>query len=160
MKKKEKMLSRREKSDFKRRWGVTQEIFDIMRDVLIDWEQKNLDSRGQNSKLTSEEKIKITLTYWREYRTEFHIASDYNVSEATICRTIRRVEDALSASGQFNLTDGKRDLLDDKEDEIVIDVMECEIERPKKTEKILFRQKECRLQKGKCMISRYTSKSL
>ena len=52
------MLSRREKSDFKRRWGVTQEIFDIMRDVLIDWEQKNLDSRGQNSKLISEEKIK------------------------------------------------------------------------------------------------------
>ena len=82
------------------------------------------------------------------------------VSEATICRTIRRVEDALSASGQFNLTYGKRDLLDDKEDEIVIDVMECEIERPKKTEKILFRQKECRLQKGKCMISKYTSKSL
>jgi len=80
MKKKKKMPSRREKSDFKRRWGVTQEIFDIMRDVLIDWEQKNLDSRGQNSKLTSEEKIKITLTYWREYRTEFHIALDYIVN--------------------------------------------------------------------------------
>jgi len=80
MKKKKKMPSRREKSDFKRRWGVTQEIFDTMRDVLIDWEQENLDSRGQNSKLTSEEKIKITLTYWREYRTEFHIALDYIVN--------------------------------------------------------------------------------
>jgi hypothetical protein len=30
----------------------------------------------------------MTLQYWREYRTQFHIALDFGVSEATVCRTI------------------------------------------------------------------------
>jgi len=51
----------------------------------------------------------LTLMYWREYRTQFHIAQAYGVSEATACRTIAKVEDALLRLGQFRLP-GKKAL--------------------------------------------------
>ncbi len=47
--------------------------------------------------------------YWREYRTQFHIAATYGISEATACRTIRRIEDVLSQSGELRLP-GKKQL--------------------------------------------------
>jgi hypothetical protein len=47
--------------------------------------------------------------YWREYRTEFHIAQSYGVSEATVCRTIRKMEDTLVRSKKFRLP-GKKAL--------------------------------------------------
>jgi hypothetical protein len=133
-----KKQSRIESAKFKRKWGVTREIFDKMVSAVGLWKSNNKDSRGRKSELTIPAKVQITLMYWREYRTQFHIAEDYDVAESTVCRAIQEVENALSASGEFRIVDGKRDLLDDKEDEIVIDVMECEIERPKKTKKLLF----------------------
>ena len=45
----------------------------------------------------------MTLMYWREYRTQFHIAGSYGISEATVYRTINKVEDALMHSGEFHL---------------------------------------------------------
>lgn len=41
--------------------------------------------------------------YWREYRTEFHVGLTYGVSEATVCRTIKKIEDVLIKSKQFHL---------------------------------------------------------
>jgi Helix-turn-helix of DDE superfamily endonuclease len=40
-------------------------------------------------KLCLEDQALVCLNYWREYRTYFHIASDWEVSEATICRINR-----------------------------------------------------------------------
>ena len=134
--------TRRDKAHFKRKWGVTPEIFNRMVFLIADWKNKNKDSRGRKSELTIPQKVEVTLMYWREYRTMFHIAESYEVAESTICRTIQEVEDILIASGEFNLKGGKADLMNDIEDCIVIDVMECEIERPKKTKKILFRKEE------------------
>ncbi|MBW4549958.1 MAG: transposase family protein [Aphanocapsa sp. GSE-SYN-MK-11-07L] len=45
----------------------------------------------------------MTLQYWREYRTQFHIGLDFGVSESTVCRTIEKVETLLVRSGQFRL---------------------------------------------------------
>lgn len=143
MKKKQKSSSResrQEKAKFKRRWGVTREIYDKMICVLADWEAQNKDTRGSKAGLTIEQKVQVTLTYWREYRTQFHIGEDYGVSEATISRAITRTENALAASGEFKI-EGSKDLLGDKEDEIIVDVMECEIERPKKNNVITIRVK-------------------
>ena len=134
-----KKQSKRDRAKFKRKWGVTPEIFNKMVSVLADWKDKNKDSRGRKSELTIPEKVEVTLMYWREYRTQFHIGEDYEVDESTICRAIKEVENALSASGEFSVLEGKRDLLDDQEDEIVIDVMECEIERPKKNKRNIIR---------------------
>ena len=75
----------------------------------------------------------MTLMYWREYRTEFHIAQSYGVSEAIVCRTMRKVEDALVRSKKFRLPDKKALQTSDTLFEVVlVDVSEQPVERPKK----------------------------
>ena len=71
--------------------------------------------------------------YWREYRTEFHIAQSYGLSESTVCRTIQKVENALVRSGKFRLP-GKKALQpsDTLFEVVLLDVSEQPIERPKK----------------------------
>jgi hypothetical protein len=66
--------------------------------------------------------------YWREYRTEFHISLTYGVSEATVCRTIKKVENVLVKSKQFHLP-GKKVL---QPSETVIEIVLVDAERPKK----------------------------
>ncbi|MCC5617884.1 transposase family protein [Nostoc sp. CHAB 5836] len=63
-----------------------------------------------SKKLCLQDQALVCLTYWREYRTYFHIASDWQVSEATICRTVHWVENILVNSGRFRLG-GKKSLL-------------------------------------------------
>jgi len=74
--------------------------------------------------------------YWREYRTEFHIAQSYGISESTVGRTIQKVEDALVRSGKFRLP-GKRALQpsDTVFEVVLVDVSEQPIERPKKAKR-------------------------
>jgi len=141
-----KKQTRQDKAKFKRKWGVTLEIFEKMVSVYSDWKSKNRDKRGRKSELTISQRVEVTLMYWREYRTQFHIAESYGVAESTICRAVQEVENALIESGEFTLKGEKADLMDDKEDEIVIDVMECEIERPKKNKNstIQVRRKDTR----------------
>ena len=43
----------------------------------------------------------MTLQYWREYRTYFHIAQSWGVNESTAQRTIQSVEDTLMQSGRY-----------------------------------------------------------
>jgi hypothetical protein len=75
----------------------------------------------------------MTLMYWREYRTEFHIAQSYGVSEATVCRTIRKVEDALVRSKKFRLPSKKALQPSDTVFEVIlVDASEQPVERPKK----------------------------
>jgi len=117
---------------FKRLTGVKKETFEKMLEVV-----KN-ESRefGRPPKLSLADQLLMTLMYWREYRTQFHIAETYEVSEATVCRTIKKVEDALVNSGEFTLP-GKKVLQDSETiiEVIVVDVAEQPIERPKKSKK-------------------------
>jgi hypothetical protein len=69
--------------------------------------------------------------YWREYRTEFHIRLTYGVSEATVCRTIKKVEYVLVRSGEFRLP-GKKALQPSDTLVVLMDATEQPIERPKK----------------------------
>lgn len=50
---------------------------------------------GRPTKLSRANQLLLTLMCWREYRTEFHISLTYVVSEATVCRTIKKVENVL-----------------------------------------------------------------
>jgi len=68
-----------------------------------------------------------------KYRTEFHISLTYGVSEATVCRTIKKVENVLIKSKQFHLPGKKALQPSDTVIEIVlVDATEQPIERPKK----------------------------
>ncbi|MCW3062735.1 MAG: transposase [Capsulimonas sp.] len=90
---------------FKRLMGVRPATFLEMSAAL----QEHLPSFGRPTKLCREDRLLLTLMYWREYRTEAHIAQTYGVSEATVCRTIQAVENALMRSGKFRLP-GKKAL--------------------------------------------------
>ncbi len=118
-------------TDFKRLTGVQRETFDKMLKVV----EKGLRNFGRPTKLSRADQLLMTLMYWREYRTEFHIAQSYGISEATVCRTIRKVENALVRSGKFRLPGKKTLQASDTVFEVVlVDVSEQPIERPKKAQ--------------------------
>jgi Helix-turn-helix of DDE superfamily endonuclease len=117
-------------SDYKRLTGVRRETFDKMR-VEIEAQAPQF---GRPPKLSSGDQLLMTLMYWREYRTQFHISQSYGVSESHVSRTVRKVEDILVRSGQFTLP-GKKvlqasDLIIEA---ILVDATEQPIERPKKS---------------------------
>jgi hypothetical protein len=116
-------------ADFKRLTGVARETFAEMLKVV----KKGLRDFGRPPKLSRADQLLMTLMYWREYRTEFHIAQSYGVSEATVCRTIRKVEDVLVRSQKFRLP-GKKVLQpsDTVFEVILVDASEQPVERPKK----------------------------
>ena len=116
-------------TDFKRLTGVQRETFAEMLKVV----EKGLRDFGRPPKLSRADQLLMTLMYWREYRTEFHIAQSYGVSEATVCRTIRKVEDVLVRSKKFRLP-GKKALQpsDTVFEVILVDASEQPVERPKK----------------------------
>jgi len=116
-------------SDFKRLTGVQRETFEMMLNAI----EKGLRDFGRPAKLGRADQLLMTLMYWREYRTEFHIAQSYGVSEATVCRTIRKVEDVLVRSQKFRLPGKKALQTSDTVFEVVlVDVSEQPVERPKK----------------------------
>lgn len=116
-------------TDFKRLTGVQRGTFEMMLDVV----EKGLRDFGRPTKLNRADQLLMTLMYWREYRTEFHIAQSYGLSESTVCRTIQKVENTLVRSGKFRLP-GKRALQpsDTIFEIVLVDVSEQPIERPKK----------------------------
>ena len=119
---------------FKRLLGVRRGTFLEMLGVLEAHEaEKPERRRGQPYCLGMSDQLMITLTYWREYRTQFAIAQDWCLAESTICNTIRRVEDILIKDARFHLP-GKKAFEDEENPvvQIAMDVTEIRIERPKK----------------------------
>jgi hypothetical protein len=114
---------------FKRLTGVKKETFARMLQALYT----EMRDFGRPTTLERADQLLLTLMYWREYRTQFHIGETYGVSESTVCRTIQKVENALLSSGQFRLP-GKKALQENDTliEVIIVDVAEQPIERPKK----------------------------
>ena len=119
----------RTNKDFKRLTGVEHQTFKEMVTIL----ESELSNFGRPPKLSRADQLLMTLMYWREYRTQFHIAQAYGVSESAVCRTIQKIEDALINSGQFQLP-GKKALhpSDTIIEIVIVDATEQPIERPKK----------------------------
>ena len=116
--------------EFKRATGVQRLTFDKMLAVV----EGGLRVFGRPPKLSRADQLLLTVLYWREYRTEFHIGITYGVSEATVCRTIQKIEDVLTKSGEFRLP-GKKALQpsDTVIEVVLVDATEQPIERPKKS---------------------------
>jgi hypothetical protein len=141
------MIRRKKKKDtkeeaFKRLFGVNRETFEKMKAIL----QKEFDALhrqgGSPPKLTVEDKLFITLKYYREYRTMESIGAEYGVSKSTVCETIQWVEDTLSRDKTFKLP-GKNVLTGTPQEIqcVVVDVTESPIQRPKKTKKSIIQGK-------------------
>lgn len=137
-------------TDFRRRVGIKTATFEAMLKEVKRFnkkerqkqKKKNKKNAGPKHTCEPEDQLLMTLMYWREYRTMFHIATDYGISESTVSRIIQRTEDILKKSKKFTLPkrrkpSGKAIMYE----VILIDATESPIERPKKTKKLLFRQK-------------------
>jgi hypothetical protein len=74
-----------------------------------------------------------TLGYLREYRTYAHIAADFGLSESTLFRAVRWVENTLIKDGRFHLPGRKALVKSDIQYELVlVDATETPCERPPK----------------------------
>lgn len=129
---------------FKRLTGVKLKTYKFMLSVLKEDASKiastKLNNRSRPFILSIEDQLLLTLMYYREYRTQFHIGVTYGVSEASVCRTIKRVETVLMKESSFKL-EGKNKLsgYNYNYSVVVVDATEHPIERPKKTKRILLR---------------------
>lgn len=122
------IVQRLKEEEFKRLTGVKRSTFEKMVEVI----KSGLREFGRPSALSREDQLLMSLMYWREYRTQFHIGMAYGVSEATVCCTIKKIEDVLIKSEQFHLA-GKKALQESETAiEVVVDATEQPIERPKK----------------------------
>lgn len=131
-------------ADFKRRYGIRPAVFKIMLKVM-EAAQPGHPRPGAKPKLHCAEQLLVALEYWREYRTYFHIASDWAVSESTVCRAVQRVERTLMASGQFRLPGRKRLFKGFGHPQVVLlDVTETPIERPKRKQRHFYSGKKKR----------------
>lgn len=123
--------------NFKRLCGVTKETFAAMCEVVLEYKEGN--KRGRKSNLSIENQVLLTLSFWREYRTLFHLGRDWSLHESNVSRLVRRIEDILIKSGKFALPGKKRLLTDEQVKYTIVDVTEREIERPKKNKSDFIR---------------------
>lgn len=123
---------------FKRRTVVSKTVFQQMLSVL-DHHEKAKKKKGPPSRFSLEDQLFITLEYWREYRTYFHIAGSWNTHESTVSRIVKRVENLLIVSRKFHLP-GKKSLLKDENDleALVVDATETPVERPQKSKSVVI----------------------
>ena len=118
---------------FRRLTGVKRSTFKKMVEILREADQKKKTRGGRKSRLSIEDRLLMALEYIREYRTYFHIATSYGVSESVAYKIVRWVEDVLIKDPAFALPGRKVLLKSDMEYEVLlIDACETPIERPKK----------------------------
>ena len=119
--------------EFRRLSGVKRSTFKKMIEILEEAEKKKKVRGGKPNSLALEERLLMALEYLREYRTYFHVASSYGISESSCYRNIKWIEDTLIKHKDFALPGRKALLKSDMEyDVILIDATETPIERPKK----------------------------
>ena len=118
---------------FKRYTGISYSTFYL----IVEQLKKHLPTTGRPAKLSLEDQVLLSLSYWREYRTLFHVATSYGVSEPTASRIVRHVEDCLMQSNLFNLPKNLPEGEGIDWNVVIIDATEIPIQRPKKTEEKL-----------------------
>jgi hypothetical protein len=118
---------------FRRLTGVKKATFKKMLGILREADEKKKAKGGRKSKLSVEDQLLMALEYIREYRTYFHIATNYGISESVAFKIIRWIEDTLIKHTDFALPGRKALLKTDMEyDVVLVDASETPIERPKK----------------------------
>ena len=95
---------------FRRLTGVKRSTFKKMVEILREADNKKKTRGGRKSRLSIEDRLLMALEYIREYRTYFHIATSYGVSESVAYKIVRWIEDTLIKDPVFALP-GRKALL-------------------------------------------------
>ena len=117
---------------FRRASGVQRKTFHLMVETVQKAEKKRKKAPGRPQKLTLEDQVLMVLEYLREYRTYFHVATSYGISESNCFRIIRRIENILVKSRIFALPKRTVALSDFSIVATTIDCTESPVERPQK----------------------------
>jgi hypothetical protein len=120
------------RTQFRRRTGVYLATFAKLEAALAEREVQKKKS-GRPAALRVAEQLLLTLEFWREYRTFAHLGDDWGVHEATVHRTVERVEAALIASQQFQMP--RKRVFQEAQTVssiVAVDASEVPCERPKK----------------------------
>ena len=134
------------KAHFKRATGVELKTFKLMVKAVKEHDAKIVTRKGNRRSrpylCIIEDQILLTLMYYREYRTQWHIGVSYGISEASVCRTIKRIENILKKRKEFKLS-GKEKLRETNHqfEVVLIDATEQPIERPKKNNTGIIQEK-------------------
>lgn len=134
------------KESFKRLTGVELKTFRMMTQEVKKYDEKKAIKKGNDRshpfKLSTEDQILMTLMYYREYRTQFHIGETYGLHESNVGKNIRRIENILKKCKKFSLP-GKEKLsgTNHQFEVILVDATESPIERPKKNNTYIIQGK-------------------
>ncbi len=108
-----------------------------MLDILKEAELKKFKKGGKDNKLSLENRLLMTLSYWREYRTYFHLGKSFGISESNCYRNIKWIENTLIKHPDFQQLDEQKTLINKyfNDKTIIIDATEIAIQRPEKDKK-------------------------
>jgi hypothetical protein len=117
--------------DFRRLTGVKRNTFNLMLSKLEEAQSKKRQTAAHRTKVSTPDKLLLTLDYLRENRTMFHIGIDYGIQKSAVSKIIHWVENTLSKCEEFRLL-GKKVLQDNamEYEVFVVDATETPIERP------------------------------
>jgi hypothetical protein len=117
-------------------FGVHKETFEAMLAILEGAYEEMRKKGGRKRQLSVLDMLIIMLGYYHDYRTMENIAFDYGVHKQRISEAVAWVEQTIVKDGAFSLP-SKRELLKSDTEIVVaiVDVTECETERPKKNKK-------------------------
>ena len=130
-------IEKLEEKEFKLITGVTREVFEKMLVVLREEYAKDHVGGGQPG-LSVEVRLTLALEYWREYRSQRHMAVSHQISKSAINGAILWVEYRLGDRAEFQLADLKERFkpceTETKIKILIADVTEQPIERPAKNQ--------------------------
>ena len=133
-------LLKQSDAGFKCYTGIHKAAFYDMLNAMQEHEAQKTKS-GRPSVLSLKEQILLALTYWREYRTLYHISMDFGIHESSASRIIRKIEDILIDTDKFELPKELPSRIDESINwsVVIVDTIETTIERPKKPKRLLQR---------------------
>ncbi|WP_241969989.1 helix-turn-helix domain-containing protein [Spiroplasma poulsonii] len=129
--------------------GIKKSTFNKMLDILKVAEIEKFKKGGKTNKLSLENRLLMTLLYWREYQTYFHLGKSFDISEANCYRNIKWIEDILIKNSDFQQLAGKKALINDYFNDITLLLMlpklQSNAQKKDKNNLILVKRKNTRL---------------
>lgn len=133
-----KQIEGKNKAYFKRTVGLSKRKFKLLRNKVKNYKEteiskNNLKRRGlKTSKLSLEDCLLLTLYYLRHYPTFINLADVFNISESYCYKIYKRYASIIL---EIEKLPNRKEMLNNPQEIIVMDVAEQPIERPKKKQK-------------------------
>ncbi|WP_342263401.1 transposase family protein [Spiroplasma endosymbiont of Clivina fossor] len=91
--------------------GIKQNTFNKMLDILKEAELEKFKKGGKANKLSLENRLLMTLSYWQGSHTYFHLGKSFGISETNCYRNIKWIENTLIKHPNFQQLAGQKTLI-------------------------------------------------